>query len=118
MVISRSMMVLLMTTLPYARSEEGMATPFIRDSSPGHSIGTHVFCIILCLLPGPVGLVFYGLGWIITMLLKTSYARGFGGITGDLLGATNEIVEMVLLFICAAYTGLISGHTGWDWIQV
>jgi adenosylcobinamide-GDP ribazoletransferase len=117
MVISRDMMVELMTTLPYARSEEGMATPFVKDSSLGQKIGAHIFCLILCLLAGPTGLLFYGLGWGITRLLKTSYVNDFGGISGDLLGATNEIVEMILLLLCAANAGLIMEYTGWDWLQ-
>lgn len=116
MVISRDMMVVLMTTLPYARPEEGMATPFVKDISTWQKIGSHTFCLVLCLLAGPVGLVFYGLGWIITWLLKGSYMRGFGGITGDLLGATNEIVEMILLLMCVANTRLILDYTGWNWI--
>ena len=117
MVISRDMMVVLMTTLPYARSEEGMASPFIKDISSGQKIGAHILCLILCVLAGPTGLVFYGLGWVITRFLKASYVRGFGGITGDLLGATNEIVEMILLMICAANTGLILDYTGWHWMK-
>ncbi len=117
MVISRGMMVVLMTTLPYARSEEGMASPFIKDISPGQKIGAHISCLILCLLAGPTGLVFYGLGWVITRFLKSSYVNGFGGITGDLLGATNEIVEMILLLICAANSRLILDYTGWDWVS-
>ena len=116
MIISRDMMVLLMTTLPYARSEEGMASPFIKDISPGQKIWAHIICLILCLFAGPAGLVFYGLGWIITVLLRASYKRGFGGITGDLLGTTNEIIEMVLLLICAMYSRLILAYTGWGWL--
>jgi adenosylcobinamide-GDP ribazoletransferase len=116
MVISRDMMVVLMTTLPYARAEEGMASPFIKDISPGQKVGAHILCLILCLLAGPISLVFYGLGWVITRFLKSTYISGFGGITGDLLGATNEIVEMILLMICAANTRLILDYTGWHWI--
>ena len=118
MIISRDMMVVLMTTLPYARSQEGMASPFIKDISPGQKIWAHIISLILCLFAGPAGLVLYGLGWIITWPLRTSYERGFGGITGDLLGTTNEIVEMILLVICAATGRLILAHTGWGWLSV
>ena len=117
MVISRDMMVVLMTTLPYARSGEGMASPFIRDIPRGYSVFTHMICLILCLFAGPAGLFFWGLGWVITRLLRVSFTNGFGGITGDLLGATNEIVEMILLLVCATGGRLITEHTGWHWLM-
>jgi adenosylcobinamide-GDP ribazoletransferase len=116
MIISRDMMVALMTTLPYARSGEGMASPFIKDIPNGHGTLTHIVCLFLCLFAGPIGLFFWGLGWVITRFLAVSYMKGFGGITGDLLGATNEIVEMILLFICATWGRSIIEHTGWSWL--
>jgi len=118
MIISRDMMVLLMTTLPYARSEEGMASPFIKDISPGQKIWAHIICLILCLFAGPPGLVLYGLGWIITGFLRSSFKHGFGGITGDLLGTTNEIVEVILLWICAIHGQFMMAYTGWGWVSM
>ena len=117
MIISRDMMVLLMTTLPYARSEEGMASPFIKDISTGHKIWPHIICLILCIFAGPAGVVLYGLGWIITGLLRASYEGGFGGITGDLLGTTNEIVEVILLWICAVPGQFMMAYTSWGWLS-
>ena len=116
MIISRDMMVVLMTRLPYARTDEGMASPFTKDIPHGYGIFAHLVCLILCLFTGPVGLFFWGLGWVITRFLGRSYMKGFGGITGDLLGATNEIVEIILLFICATWGRLITEYTGWSWL--
>jgi adenosylcobinamide-GDP ribazoletransferase len=116
MVMSRDMMVVLITTLPYARSGEGMASPFIKDIPRGHRVFTQIVCLFFCLFAGPAGLFFWGMGWVITRFLRVSYMKGFGGITGDLLGATNEIVEVILLVICATGGQLITDHTGWRWL--
>lgn len=97
---SRSMIVELITTLPYARTGEGMARPFVTGASSKHRIMTHPISLGACLYFGFAGSVLFGTGWIITRLLAVSYRKGFGGITGDLLGTTNEIVEIILLMIC------------------
>jgi cobalamin synthase len=39
-----------------------------------------------------------------------------GGITGDLLGACNEIIEVVLLVLVAAPGGVVMNYTGWGWV--
>ena len=116
MIISRDTMVVLMTTLPYARNSKGMASPFIKDIPHRHGIIAHIVCLFLCLFAGPAGMFFWGFGWVIARFLKVSYTNGFGGITGDLLGATNEIVEMILLMVCATGGRLITEHTGWRWL--
>ena len=118
MVISRGMMVVLMTTLPYARTIEGMAYPFLKDIPHGHRLFAHIVCLFICLFAGPAGLFFWGLGWIITKILSVSFTHGFGGVTGDLLGATNEIVEMILLGIGATWGRFMIEHIGWGWLFI
>jgi cobalamin synthase len=39
-----------------------------------------------------------------------------GGITGDLLGAANEIIEVTLLLVLAAPGAVIMRYTGWGWV--
>jgi cobalamin synthase len=39
-----------------------------------------------------------------------------GGITGDLLGAGNEIVEVTLLLIAAILGPQLPAYTGWGWL--
>ena len=56
---------------------------------------------MICLLFGPAGVFLLALGWGITGLLKIWFKKNFGGVTGDLLGTTNELVETALLLICA-----------------
>lgn len=115
-IISRDMMVELISTLPYARSGEGMAKAFIEGVSLKKRIWSHAISLCICLCFGPLGIALFGVGWLITKAMGIYYQKGFGGITGDLLGATNEILEITLLMICALPGGLIFCYTGWGWL--
>lgn len=115
MVISRSMMVELMTTLPYARSGEGMARPFVDNAGKGKRIISLSVAVVLCLVSGPIGLGLLIIAWIITMIFRSYCLTKFGGITGDLLGATDEINEVVLLALCALPGQCMSDLMGWGW---
>jgi adenosylcobinamide-GDP ribazoletransferase len=116
LIISRDMMVDLITTLPYAREGEGMARPFVKGASSKHRIASHVISIVICLLFGPIGLAFFGIGVLVTLLFKGRCRKRFGGITGDLLGTANEMVEICLLLICALPGKSILNYTGWAWV--
>jgi adenosylcobinamide-GDP ribazoletransferase len=113
LIISRGMMVELITTLPYARSGEGMARPFVEGASGRKRMWTHFISLCLCACFGPAGLALYGMGWLISRTFGIFFSRGFGGITGDLLGATNEMLEAILLTICALPGGLIVSYAHW-----
>lgn len=114
--LSRNMMVELMTTLPYAREEEGMARGFVKGASPKHRFVSHIISLALCLIFGPVGLLFFVLAGLVTWLFRRICRTQFGGITGDLLGTANEMVEICLLIICALPGEKIHFYTGWAWI--
>ena len=112
--VSRGMLVELQTTLQYARSDEGMAGPFIKNAMPRHRIISHLLIIIICLIPGLPGLTLYIIAFIITAILKYNYRKHFKGITGDLLGASNEIIEIILLMACAIPGEMTLYYTGWN----
>jgi adenosylcobinamide-GDP ribazoletransferase len=116
LVISRDMMVELITTLPYARSGDGMGKIFVEGATSGHRLVSHGLCLILCLPFGLLGFAFWGLAMIITWIFRRRCRKEFGGITGDLLGTANEMVEVVLLFLCALPGMHIRTITGWAWI--
>jgi adenosylcobinamide-GDP ribazoletransferase len=112
-IISRTMMVELMTTLRYARSGEGMGRPFVTEASTRHRVLSHMAAAVLCIPFGPFFLLLFCLGWIETWLFGIRCRYAFGGITGDLLGTANEMVAITLLMICAFPGGGLLSVTGW-----
>jgi adenosylcobinamide-GDP ribazoletransferase len=114
--LSRGMMAELLTTLPYARTGEGMAKPFVRGASQRHRISSHVLSLVFCLVYGPLGAALFCLAGIIAWLFRRYCRHRYGGITGDLLGAANEMVEVILLMVCAVPGEAIINYTGWTWI--
>ena len=115
-VVSRGMMVELITTLPYARSEEGMGGPFVEGACARHRVISHCLSLALCLPLGPAALGLYFLGWIETRIYSGRIERHFGGVTGDLLGTANEMIEISLLMICALPGDFVLCYTGWAWL--
>ena len=114
--LSRGMMVDLITTLPYAREGEGMARVFVKGASPKHRLASHLISLGICLPFGPIGLTFFGIAGLITVLFKGRCRKRFGGITGDLLGTANEMVEICLLMVCALPGKVILYYIGWAWV--
>ncbi len=115
--VSRGMMVVLISTLPDARTGEGLAAPFVRAGGSKQRLIAQAVTLCVCACFGPVGLALFGVGWLVTKLLGASFRKGFGGITGDLLGTTNEIVEVVLSSLCAAGSMVPLPGRGWNaWI--
>ena len=114
--ISRCMLVELITTLPYARKGQGMGKAFVEGASLGHRLTSHIICIVICLSLGPLGLALFISAGLMTGMFKMRCRHQFGGITGDLLGTANEMVEVILLIMCAWAGGLLLSYTGWGWV--
>ncbi len=55
--------------------------------------------IPLIVLGGSTGLLLFGVGTTFTMFLVILATRSFGGITGDVFGATNELTRLASLLI-------------------
>ena len=55
--------------------------------------------IPLIALGGVTGLLLFGVGTTLTMFLVGLTSRSFGGITGDIMGATNELTRLTSLLI-------------------
>lgn len=99
--LGRCTMVVVAWLVPYARADGGLASPFLAHLSVWHVIGSTVVLTAALMI---------GLG--VTATIVTLIASGliiiavqamcrafFGGITGDTLGATNEIAEILFLLL-------------------
>ena len=102
-ILARLIQVLLAVTLPYARNEGGTAEAFVKQANASHFIVASIGALILCGLLIQLGaLALFVLTFLIGHLLARWMKRAFGGVTGDLLGFSNELVECALLFAIAA----------------
>ncbi len=99
--LSRWSMVLSMFIFAYAR-EDGKAKPYITGVNLKTLIlSTFVTLIFVSVIFKTRGLLVFLLVTVCTYLTGKSFNRKIGGITGDTLGATNEIIEtLILFFVC------------------
>ena len=100
-VIGRWAMVMGAFHATYARSEGGLAQPFLAHLSWQHlCVATVTAGLVLTLLLGPwAALGSLLIGAALIRLSTLWFHRMFGGITGDLLGATNEVAEILFIVI-------------------
>lgn len=117
--VSRTMQVDLAVRLPYARRERGTGHPYVTGAAPWH-MGVAAAAAVGIALGGygPLGLGALVVGIGITRIFGAWCRSRLGGITGDLLGAGNELVEVCLLFLLAAPGPRLLAYSGWHWIAL
>lgn len=99
---SRFGMVVLAYQSPYARAEGGLAKPFLDGMALRDVLVALVFLASLALPVSLLRTLWFGLASTLTVFgMKRASDRFLGGITGDVLGASNEITEMTLLALAA-----------------
>jgi adenosylcobinamide-GDP ribazoletransferase len=100
-VVGRWAMVMGAFHVTYARTEGGLAQPFLAYLSWRHlCVATVTAGLVLTLLLGPwPALCCLLIGTALVRLSTAWFHRMFGGVTGDLLGATNEIAEILFIII-------------------
>jgi len=103
--LSRYAMVQLACFSPYARATGGIGEPFVRGIRLKHYIAALLLALGSVLLFGGLRGVCIGvLVGLVTLGLQVYFYRRLGGITGDVLGATNELHEaLVLLLVTVVY---------------
>lgn len=107
-VLSRWSSVWLMVFIPYARPEaankvvaEGVTLRRLAEST----VWAFALLCVLAWWVSPAILLLLPMAWLVTVLAGRHFSRSFGGITGDCLGAANQLVETaVFLGTLAALT--------------
>ena len=115
LMISRAMQVHLAVRLDYARPEGGTAASFVNKASGYHLAAAYMITLVAALVFGPLGLAAMAAAEITTWAYGAWCSKNIGGITGDLLGAGNEIIEVGLLFLAASLGNQLVLYTGWGW---
>jgi len=96
--VSRWGMVLLAYLSPYARKEGGLGEAMTLGVTASTMLGATLIAAALALLAvGPAGLVLMAAAAGVVVLLKFYFFQKLGGITGDVLGAANEALEILAL---------------------
>ena len=82
----------------------GSNSPFIQMMSDKKklAIAGAITIIPLVIIGGTTGLMAFAITIVITMFILGISTRSFGGITGDVMGATNEITRLSSLVIFAS----------------
>jgi adenosylcobinamide-GDP ribazoletransferase len=99
-VMGRNSMVWVCFRSPYARTGEGLAKPFAENLTSREMILSSASAIAMGLVIwGLKGvLVFIGIG-LFSLLFRLFFLRKLEGITGDILGAANELSEVLCLIL-------------------
>jgi len=97
-VVSRWGMVLLAYLSPYARPEGGLGQAMTTGVSSRVLLGATGSALVLALLIFPVGgLMLLAAAAAAVWLISLYFQKKLGGVTGDVLGAANEVLEILTL---------------------
>jgi len=97
--LGRAATVALLASLPYGRMEYSKSGPFGNRVTLGQFAVVFAFAIILaCLLLGLQGLFCLTAAITVTLVCGLYFKSKIGGITGDCLGAANQLVELSAYF--------------------
>ncbi len=102
--LGRWAMVVATSLYPYARTEEGLAKPFIEEISWKEGVIATVVLLVLVYgqMKQPGALLVLNV-LIVVMLVSRWISKKIGGMTGDTLGAINELAEVACLILLHWY---------------
>ncbi len=99
-VMGRNSMVLVCYRSPYARPEGGLAKPFSENLRLGEMIFSLAStCVIAFILQRWKGLLLFVAICLFSLGYRFFFIKKLGGITGDVLGAVNELSELACLLL-------------------
>ncbi len=95
--LARTALSAALVFMNYARSEGGLGTVFFQKNRYS-LLSLSPFTLFIPMLVNPISGFIALMGFLITLaLLFSFFNRTIGGMTGDTLGATAEIIEAVIL---------------------
>jgi adenosylcobinamide-GDP ribazoletransferase len=99
-VMGRHSMVWVCFRSPYARSGGGLAKPFAENLTAREMIFSSASALGIGLLLWGLegGLVFLGIG-LFSLVFRLFFLKKLNGVTGDILGAANELSELLCLLL-------------------
>jgi adenosylcobinamide-GDP ribazoletransferase len=109
-VMGRHSMVLVCYQSPYARPGEGLAKPFTENLGPletAVSAGTALG--IALWVGGSKGIFVFSGVTLFSLGYRLFFVKRLGGITGDILGAANELAELLCLILLIAWDRMAMG---------
>jgi adenosylcobinamide-GDP ribazoletransferase len=97
----RAAMLPLAAALPTARPGPGQGRA-LENVGIAPAVAAQVLAVALALPAGVAGLTALLAAWIVACALGVLFARRYGGVTGDLLGATAKLAETAALVVALA----------------
>lgn len=99
---SRLAMVFTAFKSTYARPEGGLGKPFLESMTIKQPlVSTGLTCFIALLISPGLMVLYFPAVVLCAALFRSIGHRWLGGVTGDVLGATNEVTEIVLFSLSA-----------------
>lgn len=97
----------LIRALPYARDDEARSRPFAASVTGSRLlVGSGAALAVVTLALAPMGLAAAGVtiaaAMLVTALAARYFRRRLGGMTGDCLGAANQLVELATYLVLAS----------------
>jgi len=99
-VMGRNSMVWVCYRSTYARSGGGLAKPFVENLTAREVVLSSASALGIALLLWRLegALVFFGIG-LFSYIFRSFFLKKLNGVTGDILGAANELSELLCLIL-------------------
>jgi adenosylcobinamide-GDP ribazoletransferase len=99
-VMGRNSMVLTCYRSAYARPDGGLAKPFAENLTTREMVLSSIIAFgIGLLLMGTKGVLLFLGTFLFSLGYRLFFLKKLGGVTGDILGAANEISELLCLIL-------------------
>jgi len=83
--------------------QDGLGAAFIQGIKARHLLVALFFTVAACLLVLPVkGMIALTAVFAVTLVIKGYFRNRLGGLTGDIIGCTCELAEIVALIVLSA----------------